>query len=42
MKAVLTWAAFMLALYVLQSSLLPLIAFYGVSADLMLLMVVSF
>lgn len=33
--------AFMLLLYVGQSSLLPFLAFHGVSADLLLLMVVS-
>ncbi len=36
------WLAFVLALYVVQSSLLPLIGFRGVSADLMLLLVVSY
>ena len=36
------WLAFVLGLYVLQSALLPLIAFHGVSADLLLLLVVSY
>lgn len=36
------WAAFAAGLYVLQTSLLPLIAYHGVSPDLMLLLAVSF
>ena len=36
------WLAFVMGLYVLQSALLPLIGFHGVSADLMLLLVVSY
>lgn len=42
MKVFLSWFAFMSALYVVQSSLLPLISYHGVSADLMLLLSVSF
>lgn len=41
MKKLIVGLAFMIFLYVGQSSLLPLIAFRGVSADLLLLMVVS-
>ena len=41
MKKLIIGLAFMIFLYVGQSSLLPLIAFRGVSADLLLLMVVS-
>ena len=41
MKRVALGLAFMLFLYVGQSSLLPFVAFRGVSADLLLLMVVS-
>ena len=36
------WAASVIFLYVLQSSILPLLAFHGVSPNLMLLLVVSF
>lgn len=36
------WAAFASGLYVLQSSLMPLISVHGVSADLLLLLSVSF
>ena len=42
MKAFLKWALFVLLLYVLQASLLPLIAFHGASADFLLLFAVSF
>ncbi len=42
MKIFAWWLAFVLGLYVLQSSLLPLIGFNGVSADLMLLLTVSY
>lgn len=41
MKHLMSGIAFMLLLYVGQSSLLPFIAFRGVSADLLLLLVVS-
>ena len=41
MKNLMIGLAFMLLLYVGQSSLLPFIAFHGVSADLLLLLVVS-
>ncbi len=36
------WLAFVLGLYILQSAFLPLMGFNGVSADLMLLLVVSY
>ena len=36
------WAAFAAGLYVLQTSLLPIIAYHGVSPNLMLLLTVSF
>lgn len=42
MKAFLKWSLFVLLLYVLQASLLPLIAFHGASADFLLLFAVSF
>ncbi len=42
MKAFLKWSLFVLLLYVLQASLLPLIAFHGTSADFLLLFAVSF
>ena len=42
MKAFLKWALFVLLLYVVQTSLLPLIAFHGASADFLLLFAVSF
>lgn len=42
MKVFLKWAAFALLLYVLQVSLLPLLAFHGASADFLLLFAVSF
>ena len=42
MKAFLKWALFVLLLYVMQTSLLPLIAFHGASADFLLLFAVSF
>ncbi|MBE6096175.1 rod shape-determining protein MreD [Schwartzia succinivorans] len=35
------WALFVLALYVIQSSLMPFISIHGISADLLLLFVVS-
>lgn len=41
MKRFCSWAAFFVALYVIQVSLLPLIAFHGVTADLLLIAVVS-
>lgn len=41
MKNLMIGLAFVLLLYVGQSSLLPFIAFHGVSADLLLLLVVS-
>ena len=36
------WAAFAAALFVLQTSILPLMAYHGVTADLLLLLTVSF
>ena len=42
MKAFLKWAFFVLLLSVMQTSLLPLIAFHGASADFLLLFAVSF
>ncbi len=42
MKHFAIWTAFVMGLYVLQTSLLPLIAFHGVSVDIMLLLTVSF
>ena len=42
MKTFGKWAAFVAGLYVLQSSILPLVAFRGISPNLMLLLTVSF
>ena len=42
MKKIGKWAAFAAGLYVLQTSLLPLMAYRGVTADFMLLLTVSF
>ena len=42
MSAFRKWAAFVVGLYVLQSSILPLMAFHGISPNLMLLLSVSF
>lgn len=41
MKKIGKWAALAAALFVLQTSLLPLMAYHGVTADLMLLLTVS-
>lgn len=42
MKLVCAWGALVGALFVVQSSLLPMIAYHGTSADLLLAFVVSF
>lgn len=42
MKNIIGWTAFVLMLYVLQSSLLPLLAYRGISVDILLLLVVSY
>ena len=42
MKNILKWAALVLGLYVLQSALMPRLAFHGASADFLLLFAVSF
>lgn len=42
MKKIGKWAAFAAALFVLQTSILPLLAYHGITADLMLLLTVSF
>lgn len=42
MKVFLGWLVLSLALYVLQTSLMPLIFFHGIGPDLMLLMTISF
>ncbi|MBQ7496333.1 MAG: rod shape-determining protein MreD [Selenomonas sp.] len=42
MKKIGKWAAFAAALFVLQTSILPLMAYHGITADLMLLLTVSF
>ena len=42
MKDIAKWAIFVVLLYVIQISFLPLISFHGVSADLLLLLTVSF
>lgn len=42
MKRFGTWGAFVAGLYVLQSSILPLLAYHGISPNLLLLMTVSF
>ena len=42
MKLLGAWVAFGAGLYVIQSSLLPLLAYHGISANLLLIMVVSF
>lgn len=36
------WAAFVMGLYVLQSSILPLLSYHGISPNLMLLLTVSY
>lgn len=36
------WASFVVGFYVLQSSLLPLVAYHGISPNLLLLLTVSF
>ena len=41
MRKIGKWAAFAAALFVLQTSMLPLIAYHGVSVDLLLLLTVS-
>ena len=41
MKKIGKWAAFAAVLFVLQTSLLPLMAYHGVTADLLLLLTVS-
>ena len=41
MKTVGAWALYMVVLYVVQSSLLPLAAWHEISADLLLVAVVS-
>ena len=42
MKNILKWAVLVLGLYVLQSALMPRLAFHGASADFLLLFAVSF
>jgi len=42
LKKIGKWAAFAAALFVLQTSILPLMAYHGITADLMLLLTVSF
>ncbi len=42
MRTIGIWAAATVGLYVIQSSLLPLLAYHGLSANLLLLWVVSF
>ena len=42
MKRFSLWAAFVAGLYVMQSSILPLLAYHGISANLLLLLTVSF
>ena len=42
MKNILKWTALVLGLYVLQSALMPRLAFHGASADFLLLFAVSF
>jgi len=42
MKQFATWSAFVAILYVLQTSLLPLISFHGISVNFMLLLTVSY
>ena len=42
MKQCAIWAGYVVALYVLQTSLLPLIGFHGITVNLMLLLTVSF
>lgn len=42
MKTFLKWAGLILALYVLQTAILPLLAIHGASPDLLLLFAVSF
>ena len=41
MKKIGKWAVFTAALFVLQTSMLPLMAYHGVTADLLLLLTVS-
>ena len=42
MKKCFIWAVCLMVLYILQSSLLPLIAYNGVSPDILLIVVISF